>query len=248
MPYVRKTTTVKKTGRTSKGRSYRRKGYSGRRGYRRPRNVIVNPSKSLITPRYFTKLEYSEPLGVVSGLGPAISWTQFKSNSCFDPFAAVGGHQPMGYDQLTSFYEKYRVHAVLVVVKSRTVVTAAGQNPNAALVIQQYKNPTPFVTNLGTAEEDRQTYVQFIDDNKSYTFKRKFYPAQCLGNTRKQYNSDPLTAGQFQNLAGGDPTTLTYLNIGLVESASGVPPPDVQLNVHLTFWVECFAPREIGQS
>lgn len=50
----------------------------------------------------------------------------YMINSAFDPYAAVGGHQPKGFDQWASFYNKY----IVVGAKYRfTIMWDAGHPP-----------------------------------------------------------------------------------------------------------------------
>jgi hypothetical protein len=90
----------KRNKRNKKNQGYRlnSNGYSG---YDRPSITFLDPH------RYIT-LKYSELMShsMATTVG---TQSTFRLNSIFDPNAAVGGHQPYGYDQLAALYNRYRV-------------------------------------------------------------------------------------------------------------------------------------------
>lgn len=64
--------------------------------------------KGLVSKRFASSLRYSDIFSVNS-TGGAPNRKIFNLNSLYDPDNSLGGHQPLGYDQLMALYDKYTV-------------------------------------------------------------------------------------------------------------------------------------------
>jgi len=74
-----------------------------------PRDKLGFPTSMTSTLRYSTRVELSP-----SGIGTqALS---FRANGMFDPEAAVGGHQPRGFDELMELYNTFTVTSSKIMV------------------------------------------------------------------------------------------------------------------------------------
>jgi hypothetical protein len=107
---ARKKNNNRKKGRRNGGYRLRGGGYT----------AYDRPSITFIDPHRYCTLKYSQ-LSSHTMLTVAGSQSTFRLNSIFDPDAAVGGHQPYGYDQLAALYNRYRV------LKTRWKVTFGNQ-------------------------------------------------------------------------------------------------------------------------
>lgn len=89
------------------------------RAYKKYKTTLVTRSKYKFSPnsnlnifprKLRQTLVYAEnfpvTLNAVAGL---TTWHTFRANGLFDPRFAIGGHQPMGFDQLMAIYSKYTV-------------------------------------------------------------------------------------------------------------------------------------------
>lgn len=89
-------------------------GGSTRRRYRgnAPATIVKQPRGMNPAPlgeRLFTTLEYAYS-DVVTG-GTSYFDKQFNANGIYDTDVSVGGVQPLGFDELMAFFQKYRVHS-----------------------------------------------------------------------------------------------------------------------------------------
>jgi len=77
------------------------------------------------------------------------TYNQFSCNGLFDPNTSIGGHQPMGFDQITSIYNHYHV------VASRIKVTCirTGTSANALVSLYIDDDTTISATNAETMAE-----------------------------------------------------------------------------------------------
>lgn len=130
MPYYRKRRRSSKS-RSRKGRPYKRKFY-------RRKNFIVQnpiPNSRLVRFRYC-------PAGI--SIDPAVGLAAtyvFRCNSLYDPDYTGVGHQPMGYDEMTTLYSRSTV------ISSKIQVTfispgSAVNSGTAVVGIRVDTNPT----------------------------------------------------------------------------------------------------------
>lgn len=90
----------------------------------------INP---VYTPAVLRRtLRYVDNCTNTTGAG-SLALTYFSANSLYDPYYAVGGHQPMGFDQVMALYQKYTV------VASRISITAVIQSVPQVVGIQVFK-------------------------------------------------------------------------------------------------------------
>ena len=84
---------------------------------------------SLVAPRLRCRLRYSTNLAIVTGvLGTATNI--FNLNSLYDPDRTGVGHQPRGFDQIKTLYNRYRVYGCAYKVSAQL----RGSNDSMALI------------------------------------------------------------------------------------------------------------------
>lgn len=95
-----------------------------RRGARKP-----HVSRTLVPYSITRRHRYVEQIQLNPGVG-GLSQNVFRLNSVFDPNLTGVGHQPMGFDQYSALYERYRVKGCRVTVtfsnSSGTVAVLGG--------------------------------------------------------------------------------------------------------------------------
>lgn len=97
-----------------------------RKGRRANGGKIVALKTSTVPDRLILRMKYIDNI-VLSGTGGASR--MFRLNSIYDPDTAITtGHQPLGYDQWSTFYTKYRVFKADVVLK---IVNTSSNNADA---------------------------------------------------------------------------------------------------------------------
>lgn len=97
MPQRRTKRNIKNNRKTRKGLQTRRSGFSTR-----------NPQKSPWPVQAYTQLRYTDLITMSPGAGLTDTYL-FRPNSCYDPDLTSSGHQPMGFDQYATMYNRYRV-------------------------------------------------------------------------------------------------------------------------------------------
>jgi len=108
---------------------------------------IVDIGKGFPKRLTFTH-KYKQYVYMASAAG-ALNLQNFSANGLYDPNLALGGHQPMYFDQLTALYNHYHV------MKSKIKITAirTGTNSNCIMVLYLDDDTVVNATNAETMAE-----------------------------------------------------------------------------------------------
>lgn len=184
---------------------------------------------SPVPARQETKLTYS--YGLYAGtaqtafptFGTAASYElQFRGNSVFDPDKSGVGHQPMGFDQWSAFYDHYYVKSVEATVYFESV--ASGKGPSQVLLTPSRSNTSPYAGSVGqdliweryySAPHGHHMRVgthalltsSGVSNGGPKTIKGKWYTKEMLPN----YDPDEASAAVTAN-----PTDEYYLYLDVV--------------------------------
>lgn len=217
-------------------KQFKRKARSGmkRRNYRRgQRTTTVNRGLRPFASRYITKMKYSETFTLNLGN----SYTQIMNlNSLFDPNSTGVGHQPYGFDQLATIYNRYRVISTNYVVN-------AYNNSSAIRYAVLPCNSLPPINNVSeVCENPRAKFRVQIPGGSTTCIKGKAYLPALMGRTKQQYMADD----RFQAQSTAGPAELALLYITGQTLIDGTT--DIQLCITMDFLVEWFDPNPIDQS
>jgi len=100
----------RKNGGRSGTRKRRRTGRRTATGVPRGVRMAGFPSQARATLRYVDNLDFTPS-------GSAMTKYSYAANDLFDPQIATGGHQPMGFDQWSVWYNHYVVTSAKITVK-----------------------------------------------------------------------------------------------------------------------------------
>lgn len=206
-----------------------------RRRNRKP-TVNVNRALSPIPQRYITKMKYANTV-LTNADGNFI----FDINSLFAPqnTTMVGGHQPYGFDQLATLYNRYRVISCgwrVQVPKTDSAIQFACMPGNGLSA------STPGSFSL-LKETSRAKYTTQMPGGNAQTITGKAYLPSITGRSKIEYMADD----RYQAPVTGSPAEDIQL---LVKAASVVDAPlvGVAVNVILEFTVEFFDVKQQSQS
>lgn len=183
------------------------------RSRRVPRNLTsVNlglgfPKRMVITHKYDEFQDFTSTLGVIAKAG----WV---CNGLYDPNPAVGGHQPMYFDNLMAVYDHYHV------IGSKITVHVSPTDPSGQGFFfggwVDDDNSHSNVSGMSAiSEQTTGRVVQFAGgalDTKVLTFSwsaKRTFGGSILGNTELQGN------------AGANPTETAYFVLGIQGFSTG---------------------------
>lgn len=151
-----------------------------------------------------TKLQYCTNIAMTTTAG-ALQQYVFRLNSLHDPDYTGTGHQPLYYDQLTSYiYNQYRVYGM------RYYIQAIGED-NTAMNISVMPSLSPTsLTTIDASRENRDAKNAVLQlDRGPVVFKGYFDLADVFGTSRERVLDDD----GFASLVGTQPNELAYLHI-----------------------------------
>lgn len=217
-----------------------------RRGYRKRKTVTtyVNPRAGLpLPPKFRTTLTYSQQ-GVTGNGGTAtLSTYQYALNSVYDPYVTAGGHQPMGYDQLTNFYQFCRVYGAKVTV---TFTPGTGTSNNPYVGIQFSENSSYSPSTLSEVIERGNCVYAMLPNQpgctKQITLKKGWSAKKWWNGV---YSKDQSNANTASNGPTGE---LAYCNVFALPPTSGVNYSDCYYNIKIEYYVEFYGQLQLNQS
>lgn len=193
----------------------RRRGRGTRR--RRYSRATIGRSRSTLVPdRMFTRLRYSELVGLTyTGVGVS-AYYQFRVNSIFDPNLTGIGHQPLGHDEWQLFYNRYRVRGM----KYRVTFTNTSATDQVEFALQLRPNST-VDTNFDSIRESPITTARGILGTegsgqacKSASGYASVAKIRGIPRGRLQYDSD------YQAVFGNSPPITPMLNLFVQNQAA----------------------------
>lgn len=228
-----------------------RKGYKPRVRRTKRRSLRTNPysdfshnkqtnamiSKNPFPEKYYCKLYYDEQITFTTGTAGVFGTENtFLMNSLYDPNYTGVGHQPLGYDQLTGIYKRYKVNfvdvkltftdpsadGVIVAAQLQSNANALGVTGNSPQVIAERPMAiVKYVNNTG-----RQVSVIRI--------KQPVY--RCLGLSKLEFAANPTVYGSTYD---ANPSNLSYLRISAA-SVQGTAGVTVQCMVQIIYYAELY--------
>jgi hypothetical protein len=203
-----------------------------------PRNLSAWSYISPIAPHLRTVMKYAENFTATTGITQDY---QFRTNSLFDPDLTFSGHQPLGFDQMATLYNKYRVYSCTYKVRIQMKDTTY----TAATVCVVPTNDTTGLANpISTAIEHTGSNYSLTNFGGPPVLLEGLVNNWILnGRTRQQYGDDDTTA----SLMSTNPSENLILHICMActDDASTLNLAGV---VELVYDVEFFDPLQLTRS
>lgn len=136
----------------------------------------------------------------------------FRANGMFDPEVAVGGHQPMYFDQMTALYDHYTVIGSRI--KITITRTHSANNGNDPIYFVLFNNDDTTVAGtsvIDVAESNSGRIKIAAPDGGGY------HPTSLMltskYSTKKTYGNAQLNNTNIQGSAVSDPAEQTYYTL-----------------------------------
>lgn len=228
---------------TYKKRTYRSKGRYA--PLYRPRRFFSSGSRvgqSIGFPRMLKFQHKYVEQGRLS-VGSSIQNVSFNCLGMYDPDPAVGGHQPLFFDQLTSIYNHY---VVVGAICKWTFLHEGSGDYNPVRIICWYNDDTTVgYSNMNNIQEATGAQAQAVTMGGSsppITVVQKY-------SAKKTWGGSILSNMNLQGTAAGNPPEGYFFHCSMVQfDPTGSPLVDVNYTVEITYiaiWKEL---REVPSS
>lgn len=212
----------------------KRSAYVPKRNFRRRRQVNVNRALAPFAQRYITTQKYSDTF-YMSNASP---FYQFNLNSLFDPDRTGLGHQPHGYDTMSSIYNRYRV------IKCSWVINFYSTTSPVRLAACPANEAVAPVNVSDLVENPRTRWKVSIPGGNTQTLRGSIYLPSLMGRNKAQYMADD----RYQALVTGSPNELGVLNIFQADIGTDTPTSTVNAVITLTYTSEFFDVKNLARS
>lgn len=187
-----------------------------RRAMRRLRRFPRSVTTMSNIPRV-QKLRYCQPI-LLQSVGGAQAKYQFRANSLFDPDYTSVGHQPLRFDQLSTFYGNY------IVVGSKITVLQIGGSPAAVTygILALYLSDSNSIPNVNEQliENGKCKWTLTTDSsNMKVKLTEKFSAKKFFNITNIKDNESRIGAAIDANPAD---IAMFNLVLGPLDGASGI--------------------------
>jgi len=138
--------------------------------------------KELLPPRFVGKLRYVETIKL-DPIAIGIADVVFRANDLYDPYFAIGGHQPLGFDQMMALYKRFHVIGCKVTVK---FASSDQTSLDSTTICGVYISSDPtLLTSVNTVIEQpgcRWSYAQLGSSIRALTAKYSTKKQQGITN------------------------------------------------------------------
>ncbi len=184
---------------------------------------FARPSQ-IVPDRISTTLTYVDQF-VLNATAASTDNYVFRANSLYDPNYTGTGHQPLGYDQWTTFYQNWVVTACSVrfTMTPPNLSTATPQINNSLVAVVPRRNDPSAIADVNTALE--QPYTE-------WTMVAGYARPPVLKmtiNCAKFFGVDPTVYGSSQEYSGAigsNPTQVLYYVLVAGTTAQAINNPD----------------------
>jgi len=187
-------------------------------------------------------LKYAESFQLTSTYG-ATAAHNFRTNSAFDPNQSGTGHQPLGFDQWSSFYNHY------IVLRSsiRVTFTSAAANTSGLIVGVYISDDTTVSGDPYTLIEQGLTKYKILNatntNSKPTTLSANYSTKSYYNVTNVNDNVGRLGAGINAN-----PTETAIFHVFQAGLDPTVPTVTVGALVEIVYTVQFSEPKELATS
>lgn len=231
------------------------KGTNGVRRLTMPPKTLVPSFGGPFGQVFETELNYAEYFSMNPTIGGTTS-TLFLANGLFDPYVALGGHQPHGFDQFNVIFENWQVLSSTIEVVCYPKIQPTQLNAGSGTVNAQLLGGFMAIGVRDTAASLTGALTTLTDILERPNIKTKFYSSNDTPLAIRHSYSMPQFYGRTRGLddaeitgtATGDPNDKVYYHV-----IFGPPDGSTDLESHqfiarIKYKVRFFNPKNLVQS
>lgn len=196
--------------------------------------------KSGVPTKRNVKLKYGALINKNDALA-AVVHQIFRANSLFDPDFTGIGHQPMGFDQWSALYSRYRVNAAKIEVT--WVQSNTTEDAHFFAGIELAGTTTPRSDPEQIIESSQSVYAGLGNTSAGSATKT----ITMYVDLKKAFGVKDLSDHNYSATTGNNPTNQLYFQCSTF-ALSGASILEFFMITEITYYVTFFDPRELGAS
>lgn len=173
-----------------------------------------------------------------AGAGGALTNISIRANGMFDPEVAVGGHQPMAFDEMGALYNHFTVTKAHICV---TAINSSGYN--MIMVLNTYPNST-FPSTTDDALEYPGAVWRVVQTDNTNGASQSMATLKKSCDMSKYFNkprSQLINSSLYRGTIAADPTEQAYFTFSAQNMTGTEDPLAIELNIVVTYeavWTE----------
>jgi len=203
----------------------------------------VSNMRGAFPNRLYAKLRYVDQLTLNADNLTGLTGTEipYRLNSLFDPYFLTGGHQPLGYDQLTPLYQRYKVYKVEVQVAVRGRASGSGL-PFVAVNVRNGASTYTLGSLKRVGEIQEQPANTVLDGTILQSWSQTIWCHKVEGKTFAEY----MAEDSYGALTSTNPSITPY--IALVCGSIDEVTCGAYVTIGLVFHSFFYEPNPLAQS
>lgn len=245
--------TRKRNGRKPYIRRRKPRTY-GLRKRRFGRNVLTRSVNPAVQMPHIWRLRYNTHIQLSTLEEGGFNTATFVANGLFNPEnGATGEHQPMLFDQLSTFWNSYCVLGSKMRIKILpSTAPAAFTTQYIGVVLDDDEKFSPSGSTSQTIEnfcENAKGKYRIVNNN-SYTTARSMQLSCCFSSRKFFGKKYPQDAAAVAASFTANPQNLAYFIIWTADpfAAADQQPSKLSLDITIDYIVQLREPKDIGQS
>lgn len=202
---------------------------NGRKRKRLPIKRLISRrptiARSLFPKTHTAVMRYSGVLGLDPAAGSAITHA-YSANGLYDPDLTAAGHQPYGYDQITTHYANYRVLWSKITVSAPAIVT----DYDCGITVQ---TDSSTITDLTLIKEQPTTRWVMVGDTAKHV-SCSMYPYKFLGLSKK--------SADYESGTGANPNMQPVYKVFASPQDGSTNLDVLYLSVNIVYIAQFFTP------
>jgi len=203
----------------------------GRRGRKRRRTRRMRFSKNIVPDAKIVKFRYVDTVSRNPSVGGVASTYLFRANSIFDPDFTAIGHQPLGHDEWSVFYDHYTVlGARITATFLSTSDVATSGTAICGILLKDNATPISDVRTLMEQTNSGYRVVTNADAKQKITVSKNFSTKRFFG-LKDVADNRALVGAQFNNNLVED----AYFHVYVAGTAADLDPPALNIIVTIEY-------------
>jgi len=214
---------------------------AGRKTYKRRRTSISRAPRGWkpFGNTRIARLTYCDTFALDPGAN-VVAGKIFRANGLFDPDVSLGGHQPYGFDQLMSIYNRF------IVLGSKITITAVpAQTTNAYMIAIKLSDVASLTTTTPTLLQEQPGYRYKLFTNGQQPAIPRVISTY---SARRMNRPGFMNNDQFLGTIGNDPNDQWFFHVLTCNPVPGIDNGAMTFNVRIDYIAKFLNPSELATS